>query len=81
MEWLKSESNTYQEPVCLICRNVVFHHITKRKSKSTPYIPSIQEEETIENILQEKLFDIKIHDEDYKLQVKKFSFGDTFHLL
>ncbi len=84
LDWLKSENNTYEEPVCLICRNTVFEHARQKKKKAIPYTPNSLNDEgkpSIESMIEEKLLDIQIHDEKNQKEVKKFLFGDQLLLL
>ncbi len=77
LDWAKSESNTYENPICILCRNVLFEK--KKRKKAIPYQAPYDLNEA-NALLENQLVDMKIHDEKYKNEINKFTFSDSIIL-
>jgi hypothetical protein len=82
VEWAKSENNTYEVPICIICREDVYQK--QKKKRSLPNKMSEEDTKKLDapnQLIQETMENHKIYDQDYQENVKKFIFSDSFIIL
>lgn len=83
LDWAKGESNTYENPICIICRKSVFNENHKKKIKSLPYENKDEDKDLnkVLKILEVQILEDKIHDHLFNQNVNKFKFSDSIIIL
>lgn len=79
VEWARSEGNTYEIPICVICREDVYQK--QKKKRAIPYKNDEKKIDDINKLINETIENQKIYDQDYNENVKKFTFGDSMIIL
>lgn len=76
IEWSKSENNTYEVPICILCREIVYKK--DKKKRSLPYKNESESGKSASELLENFIEKSNIDDEEYKKSIKKFEYAETF---
>jgi len=80
-DWAKGEANTYENPICIICREEVFQNTRKKKNKALPYENKDVDVNQTLKIIEDQLLESKIHDNEFHQNINKFKFSDSIIIL
>ena len=81
IDWMKRANNTYDEPICIICREVLYKKEMKEKKGEKEGQKKIDLHYFC-NLFESMEEKNKIYDDDYKKSVQKFTFHkDSFIII